>query len=435
MITPDDNDLLCLVEGDVPMGAIMRQHWIPACMSEEVAERDGKPVRVRLLGEDLVVFRDTEGRLGAIDEFCRHRGASLAFGRNEDCGLRCLYHGWKFDVNGNVIDMPSEPNAGEALKADAKLKSYPTRESGGFVWLWMGAAENVAEFEPPAWASVPGEKISIVKIHTSCNWAQVLEGSIDSAHSSSLHSSNMPPAEVDGAKATATSWPRPSNDKAPRIRFDKTDYGFRYAAVRTPIIDPEGKDYIRNTLFVAPFTVIIPPNDQYKLAQMLIPMDDGNTMFYWIAFHETKGIDQDEWRRFCGAEIGVDIDENFRKIRNLDNMFLQDREAMKQGDFTGIYGIPAQDMAMWESMGPIADRTKDYLGVSDGAVAQFRRIMIAAAKDVQDGKAAINTRAAGRETDVSALSSFEGMIPKDTDWRLFADGKAVMEGDAAAKAA
>ena len=435
MITREENDLLCLVEGAVPMGTIMRQHWIPACMSEEVAERDGKPARVRLLGEDLVVFRDSEGRLGAIDEFCRHRGASLAFGRNENCGLRCLYHGWKFDVNGNVMEMPSEPDAGEALKAEAKLKSYPTRESGGFVWLWMGDAENVAEFEPPAWAHAPDEKISIVKIHTPCNWAQVLEGSIDSAHSSSLHSSNMPPAEVDGAKATATSWPRPSNDKAPRIRFDKTDYGFRYAAVRTPIIDPERKDYIRNTLFVAPFTVIIPPNDQYRLAQMLIPMDDGNTMFYWIAFHETKGIDQDEWRKFCGAEIGVDIDENFRKIRTLDNMFLQDRDAMKQGDFTGIYGIPAQDMAMWESMGAIADRTKDYLGVSDGAVAQFRRIMIAAARNVLKGKPAINTRAAGRQTNVSALASFEGMIPKDADWRLYADGKAVTEEDGDAKAA
>ena len=205
--------------------------------------------------------------------------------------------------------------------------------------------------------------------------------------------------------------------------------------MRTPIIDPERKDYIRNTLFVAPFTVIIPPNDQYRLAQMLIPMDDGNTMFYWIAFHETKGIDQDEWRKFCGAEIGVDIDENFRKIRTLDNMFLQDREAMKQGDFTGIYGIPAQDMAMWESMGAIADRTKDYLGVSDGAVAQFRRIMIAAARDVVKGKPAINTRAAGRQTNVSALASFEGMIPKDADWRLYADGKAVMEEDGDAKAA
>jgi len=429
VITQEENQLLCLVEDNTPMGDIMRHHWIPACMSEEVAECDGKPVRARLLGEDLVIFRDTEGRLGAIDEFCRHRGASLAFGRNEDCGLRCLYHGWKFDVNGNVMDMPSEPKAGEALKAEAKLKSYPTKDSGGFVWLWMGDAENVAEFEPPAWAYVPDEKISIVKIHTPCNWAQVLEGSIDSAHSSSLHSSNMPPAEVDSAKATATSWPRPSNDKAPRIRFDNTDYGFRYAAVRTPIIDPDKKDYIRNTLFIAPFTVIIPPNDQYKLAQMLIPMDNSNTMFYWIAFHETKGIEQDEWRKFCGAEIGIDIDENFRKIRTLDNMFLQDRDAMKGGDFTGIYGIPSQDMAMWESMGAIADRTKDYLGVSDGAVAQFRRIMIAAAKDVRDGKPVINTRKAGRQTNVSALKSFEGMIPKGADWRLYADGKAVMEAE------
>ena len=417
MITTEENDLLCLVEGDTAMGKIMRAHWMPACMSEEVAEPDGKPARARLLGEDMVVFRDTEGKLGAIDEFCRHRGASLSFGRNEDCGLRCLYHGWKFDVNGNVLDMPSEPNAGAALKAEAKAKSYPVRESGGFVWVWMGDPADVAEFEPPAWAVAPDDKIAIVKIHTACNWAQVLEGSIDSAHSSSLHSSNMPPAEVDSAKATATSWPRPSRDKAPRIRLERTDFGFHYAAVRTPIIDPEINDYIRCTLFVAPFTVIIPPNDQYKLAQMLVPMDDGNTMFYWIAFHETKGIAQDEWRKFCGAEIGKDIDENFRKIRTLDNMFLQDREAMKNGDFTGIYGIPSQDMAMWESMGPVADRTKDYLGVSDGAVAQFRRIMIAAARDYLDGKPAIATRAAGRSVALGDLESYEGMIPKDSDWK------------------
>ena len=417
MTTREENDLLCLVEGDTAMGGIMRYHWLPGCMSEEVSERDGKPTRVRLLGEDLVVFRDTDGRLGAIDEFCRHRGASLAFGRNEDCGLRCLYHGWKFDVNGNVLDMPSEPNGGEGLKEDAKIKSYPTQESGGFVWLWMGDADNIAKFEPPSWAHCPDDKIAIVKIHTSCNWAQVLEGSIDSAHSSSLHSSNMPPAEVDSAKATATSWPRPSRDKAPRIRLEKTDFGFHYAAVRTPIIDPEINDYIRCTLFVAPFSVIIPPNDQYRLAQMLIPMDDGNTMFYWVAFHETKGISSDEWRKFCGAEIGVDIDENFRKIRTLDNNFLQDREAMKNGDFTGIYGIPSQDMAMWESMGSVADRTKDYLGVSDGAVAQFRRVMISAARDYLDGKPAIATRAAGRSVALGDLASYEGMIPKDSDWK------------------
>jgi phthalate 4,5-dioxygenase oxygenase subunit len=146
-------------------------------------------------------------------------------------------------------------------------------------------------------------------------------------------------------------------------------------------------------------------------------MDDGNTMFYWVAFHETKGISSDEWRKFCGAEIGVDIDENFRKIRTLDNNFLQDREAMKNGDFTGIYGIPSQDMAMWESMGSVADRTKDYLGVSDGAVAQFRRVMISAARDFLDGKPAIATRAAGRSVALGDLASYEGMIPKDSDWK------------------
>ena len=417
MITAEENELLTRIEGDTAMGHIMRRHWLPACLSEEVAQRDGKPVRFRLLGEDLICFRDSEGKLGVIDEFCRHRGASLAFGRNENCGLRCLYHGWKFDVNGNVVDMPSEPNAGEGLKADAKIKSYPVREAGGFVWTYMGPAEDMTEFEPPVWGSAPADKIAVVKMHTACNWAQVLEGSIDSAHSSSLHSTNMPPAEVDGAKATATAWPRPSKDKAPRIKFQKTDYGFRYAAIRTPILNAETHDYIRTTLFVAPFSVVIPPNDQYKLAQMLVPMDDENTMFYWIAFHETKGISQDEWRHFCGAEVGKDIDENWRKIRTLDNDFLQDREAMKAGDFTGIYGIPAQDMAMWESMGPIADRTKDYLGVSDGAVAQFRRIMIDAARDWQEKGVAIGTPVAGRETPNSDLVSYERILPKEDDWR------------------
>ncbi len=417
MITAEENDLLTLVEGETPMGNIMRRHWLPAVLSEEVAECNGKPVRFRLLGEDLICFRDSEGKLGVIDEFCRHRGASLAFGRNEECGLRCLYHGWKFDVNGNVIDMPSEPNAGEGLKADARIKSYPACEAGGFVWTYMGPAEDMTEFEPPVWAAAPADKIAVVKMHTACNWAQVLEGSIDSAHSSSLHSTNMPPAEVDGAKATANSWPRPSKDKAPRIKFQKTDYGFRYAAVRTPIMNAETHDYIRTTLFVAPFSVVIPPNDQYRLAQMLVPMDDENTMFYWIAFHETKGISQDEWRRFCGAEVGKDIDGNWRKVRTLENDFMQDREAMKDGDFTGIYGIPAQDMAMWESMGPIADRTKDYLGVSDGAVAQFRRIMIAAAREWQNEGIAIGTPSAGRETPNADLVSYERILPKDQEWQ------------------
>jgi len=435
MMTAEDNDLLCRVEGDAPMGQIMRRHWLPACLSEEVSEPDGAPVRTRLLGEDLVVFRDSRGRLGALGEHCPHRRASLAFGRNEDCGLRCLYHGWKFDVDGNVVDMACEPDGGKQMHDYLKHKAYAVREGGGFVWVWMGPKDEMREFEAPAWAPMPDTRISIVKIHAACNWAQVLEGSIDSAHSSSLHSTNMPAMQVDGAKATETAWPRPSTDKAPRIQFQLTNYGFRYAAIRKPILNPESDAYFRITVFIAPFTVLIPPNDQYKLAQMLIPVDDVNTMFYWIAWHETRGIAQNAWRKFCAAEIGVDLDRDYRKIRTLDNGFLQDRAAMRRGDFTGIKGIPAQDMAMWESMGLIADRTQDYLGASDGAVIQFRRQMVAAAKQMRDGGPAIGTTEP--RTPHVKLSSFEGIAPKTVNWRALgvsADERAVLEKNPASAA-
>jgi phthalate 4,5-dioxygenase oxygenase subunit len=413
-MTPEENDLLCRVEGDAPMGQIMRRHWLPACMSEEVAEADGAPVRTRLLGEDLVVFRDSKGRLGVLGEHCPHRNASLAFGRNEECGLRCLYHGWKFDIEGNVLDMSSEP-PDSRMRQTIKHTAYPAHEGGGFVWVYMGPADEMRPFEPPPWLPTPDTKISIVKIHTACNWAQVLEGSIDSAHSSSLHSSNMPAANVNSAMATGTAWPRPSNDKAPRLQIQHTSFGFRYAAIRKPILNPESNEYIRTTLFVAPFTVLIPPNDQYNLAQMLFPIDDTNTMFYWVAWHETKGIEQESWRKFCAAQVGIDLDENYRKVRTLSNNFLQDRQAMKLGDFTGITGIPAQDMAMWESMGPIADRGVDRLGSSDLAIVHFRRMMLAAAKQMQAGGPAIGTT----EPHIPhvKLASFQGVVSKGTDWR------------------
>jgi len=416
-MTPEQNDLLCRVEGAAPMGRLMRQHWLPACMIEEVAEPDCPPLRVRLLGENMVVFRDSDGRVGALDEQCPHRRASLAFGRNEECGLRCLYHGWKFDVEGNAVDMSSEP-VDAALRRTMKARAYPVHEAGGFVWVWMGDPATVTPFDPPNWTRAPADKISIVKMHAACNWAQVLEGSIDSAHSSSLHSTNMPTASgVDGSTATESAWLRPSADKAPRIEVQKTPFGFRYVAIRTPIVDADRQDYVRMTLFVAPFTVHIPSNDQYHLSQMLVPIDDVNTMFYWIAWHPEKGIAQDAWRRFCGAEIGTDVEPlTFRKRRNADNDYLQDRAAMKAGDFTGIYGIPTQDMAMWESMGPIADRSEDRLGSSDKAIFTFRTQMFRAAQAVARGEPAIG--ATEPRVPAGKLMSFEGMLPKGEDWRL-----------------
>ena len=413
MLTHADNDLLCRVEGDAAMGKLMRQHWIPACLSDEVAVPDGAPVRVRLLGEKLVAFRDTRGRLGVIEEHCPHRRASLALGRNEECGLRCLYHGWKIDVEGNIVDKPSEPHACAPGPANRHL-AYPCREAGGFVWVWMGAPESMREFEPPAWAPSPAINTSVVKIQVDCNWAQVLEGAIDSAHSSSLHSSDMVPAQVASAGATSSEWLRPSTDKAPRLQLQRTDFGFRYVAIRRPIDNEETHDYLRITLFVAPFTVLIPPNDRYNLAILNIPQDDAHTMFYFIAWSDKDGIDQEEWRRFCGAQVGVDLDADFRRIRTYANNYLQDRAAMQAGSHTGIKGIPNQDIAMWETMGAIADRSRERLGASDVAIVQFRRIMVDAARKVRDGSPAIGT--SPQRVPQVKLSSFEGIVPKTTRW-------------------
>jgi phthalate 4,5-dioxygenase len=418
MLTAEENDLLCRVEGDAPMGQLMRRHWIPACLSEEVEERDGKPVRVRLLGEDLVVFRDSEGRIGVLDEYCPHRRVSLALGRNEACGLRCLYHGWKFDVSGNVLDMTSEP-AESGFARKVKHTAYPACEAGGFVWTYMGPAAETPAFEPPAFAPAPDVRVSILKIKVKANWAQITEGQIDSAHSSSLHSSDMVPAYVDSARATDANWLRPSTDKAPRLEVQRTGFGFRYAAIRKPIVNAATHQYVRTTVFVAPFTSLIPPNNMHNVATVLVPMDDAGTYFYFIAWNgpDKPGIDQEAWRRFNHAQPGTDLDEDFTNRRTRENDYLQDRNAMKLGSFTGIPGIPNQDIAMWETMGRtgISDRTRERLGASDIAVIQFRRIMIEAARQVAAGGPALGRTAP--HLPHAKISSFEGVVPKTADWR------------------
>lgn len=419
-MTPEENDLLCRVEGQAPMGQIMRRHWIAACLSEEL-EADGKPVRARLLGEDLVVFRDSKGRVGVLDEHCSHRRASLVFARNEDCGLRCLYHGWKFDVEGNVVDMASEP-VDKADPCRIKQKSYPAREAGGFVWTYMGPPAEMPAFEPPAFAPTPEARVSATKVRVRCNWAQILEGQIDSAHSSSLHSSDMVPAQVDGAKATDVNWLRPSTDKAPRFQIERTSYGFRYAAIRRPIMNEATHDYVRTTVYIAPFTALIPPNNVHNVATLLTPEDDETTMFYFIAWNgpDKPGVPPDVWRKFNKLEWGVDVDQNFNNVRNRANDYQQDRALMKAGNFTGIAGIPNQDIAMWESMGKIGDRTQERMGASDVAVGAFRRLMVEAARAMRDTGKAIGT--GEPRIPHASISSFEGVVPKTVNWRTLGGG-------------
>jgi len=303
-----------------------------------------------------------------------------------------------------------------------RQKAYPAREWGGFVWTYMGPVDEMREFEPPAFAPTPDTRVSATKVRVKCNWAQILEGQIDSAHSSSLHSSDMVPAQVDAAKATDVNWLRPSTDKAPRFQIERTSYGFRYAAIRRPIKNEATHDYIRTTVYIAPFTALIPPNNVHNVATLLTPEDDENTIFYFIAWNgaDKPGIDAESWRKFNVLEWGVDVDAHFDGVRNAANLYRQDRTLMKAGNFTGIAGIPNQDIAMWEGMGPITDRSAERLGSSDVAVAAFRRLMVEAARTVRDGGRAIGTG----EPHVAhaSISSFEGVVPKTVNWRSLGGG-------------
>jgi len=430
MLTYDENQLLCRVEGEAPMGQMMRRHWVPALLTEQVPGADCDPVRVRLFGEDLVAFRDTEGRIGMLGEFCAHRKASLVFGRNEECGLRCLYHGWKFDVDGNVVDMPSEPP--ESKFADrVKQRSYPTREAGGFVWTYMGLPEEMPAFEPPPWAPTGKERVSIVKIDLPCNWAQIMEGQIDSAHSSSLHSSDMRPARVNTAGASDTHWTRPSTDKNPQIQVQMTNYGMRYAAIRRPIQNAATHDYVRLTTYVAPFIALIPPNSSYNVASVIVPKDDVNSYFHFIAWGDpATTIEQSAWRKFCVASVGTELDGDFKPaLRHAWNNYLQDRQAMRDGNFTGLPGIPNQDIAMWESMGRISDRTSERLGRSDIAVIQFRRLLLDAVRRFSEGHGTIGQVAP--HLPQAKLRSYQGIVAKSEDWRTLGasdEEKAYLDG-------
>ena len=413
MLTPQENELLTKVTDGAPMERIMRSHWVPICLSEELPENDGTPLLVEVFGCRYVAFRDTNGAVGLLDELCPHRHASLLYGRNENCGLTCLYHGWKFDVTGKCVGMPSEPQ-GSDLIDKVRHNAYQTREWGSFVWAWLGDETDIPDFQPPAFAPTADTRVSVTKIRIPANWAQIMEGQIDSSHSSSLHSSDMVPAKVEGAAADDKAWYRPSTDRSPRMQVERTDYGFHYAAIRHPIKQPALNEYFRVTEYIAPFTCLIPPNSSYNVTTVVVPIDDENSMFNFIAWGGESCPDTAEWRRFNHSVPGEDLDENWVSKRQPENKFLQDRALMKQGNFTGVPGIPNQDIVMWVSMGAIVDRTTDRLAASDMAVVEFRKLMVDAAKAIASGGGALGSASTLRHTQIK---SYEGVHSKETDWK------------------
>jgi phenylpropionate dioxygenase-like ring-hydroxylating dioxygenase large terminal subunit len=362
------------------MGELFRRFWLPALLVEEVPEPDCPPVRLRILGEDLVAFRDSTGRVGAVEAHCPHRGASLFFGRNEEAGLRCVYHGWKFDATGACVDMPSEP-AESNFKHKVRTTAYPTHEAGGLIWIYMGPSDRTPQFPAFEWTQVPASHRTVSKWIQETNYLQGYEGDIDSSHSSFLHSW-LDPSQSAG---NFTIDPRlKALDKSPKIVVGETDYGFRYGARRSI---GDGKYNWRITQALLPTFSMIPFIKFPAVGRAWIPIDDERTYTFHYTFNPEQPLTDENLanRRNGRAFPPQIIPGTFTPVRNASNDYQIDREIQRTQTFTGIWGVNDQDRGVQESMGPIYDRTREHLGTSDLAIITARRRLIKAARDLQEG--------------------------------------------------
>ncbi len=367
MLSKHDNELITHVGPGSPMGELMRRYWLPALLSNELPEPDCPPVRLRLLGEDLVAFRTTSGRPAVLDTWCPHRNANLFWGRNEEDGLRCVYHGWKFDAEGQCVDMPNEPPRSKFAKK-IKQPAYAAVDRGGFIWVYMGPPDATPEIPNFEWLNVPDAQRTVHKRLQDCNWLQNLEGEVDSSHAPFLHGS----VGSDGIQ------PYNANaDRQPVFEVLETDFGVAIAARRDA--GPE-EYYWRVTPFMLPCYTIVPrAREANYIWTAAVPIDDV-TMFGMTAiWSPDKPVER--------MPI-VDVDDNFRAKQNKANDYLIDRKLQKTQSFTGIRGVRVQDMAVQEDQrGPLSDRSREHLGASDLGVIATRRMLLKQLEALQQGQA------------------------------------------------
>jgi nitrite reductase/ring-hydroxylating ferredoxin subunit len=379
----EQNQFLTQTGPGTPMGELFRRYWLPALLAEELPAPDCPPVRVRLLGEKLIAFRDTQNRLGLMDEFCAHRGVSLWFARNEENGLRCPYHGWKYDVTGQCTEIPSEPD-NPKLCQRIKLKSYPLVERGGVLWTYMGPPAERPPLPEHEWAMVPAPNRFVSKRWQESNWLQAMEGGIDSSHVSFLHRFTM---KVDPMFKSATrSHQYNLGDLAPQFEVVESPGGLYIGARRNAEND---QYYWRVTQYVLPSFTLIPPRGDHPIGgHCWVPIDDENCWAWSSNHHATRALTHEE-REAMEAGKGIHtplIPGTFRPVANKDNDYLIDRKAQKEGrSFSGVEGFAMQDASVQESMGPIQDRTRENLVPTDQGIVMARRRLVAAAQAVAQG--------------------------------------------------
>jgi phenylpropionate dioxygenase-like ring-hydroxylating dioxygenase large terminal subunit len=439
MLTAEENEALCRVGPGTPMGKVLRRYWTPAFQLGDLPEPDCPPIRVTILGENFVAFRDTEGRLGFLDELCCHRGASLTLGRVEDCGIRCLYHGWKYAVDGTIMETPNLASA--TFRERVKHGAYPVRAAGGLGWVYLGPPGTEPPFPAFGWASAPAAEIAVSEIIMDCNWMQAQEGSIDSSHVGILHLDTLAtmgsgprsvgsfdfagdPWDLDmqvpgGARREPGSAPRPgvwpSEDNAPRIELENTPFGFHYAAIRD-VSDEPGKKFVRVTAFVMPYTALIGGSSG---AVIVVPRDDYTCSTIGV-FRLPPGTDQaaaaERARRGIDPAVWGPEPEN-RHLR----LPRQDREAMAAGQsFAGFRGgNRVQDGAVQMSSGKMYDRAKEHLVPADLAIIRLRRLF---ADSIQLLEAGHDPVGRGEGCDFTQVKAASQIIDDGQDWRDLVPG-------------
>jgi phthalate 4,5-dioxygenase len=375
MLRPEQNEMLTRTGLGTPMGKMFRHYWIPALLAEELPENDGPPVRVQLLSERLIAFRDTLGRYGLLEEFCAHRRVSLWFGRNEECGLRCAYHGWKYDVTGQCVDLPSEPEE-NGLRRRIRLRSYPLVERGGLLWTYMGPPDDRPDLPEFEFTMVPTAQRFVSKRLQHSNWLQALEGGIDSSHVSWLHRDAF---QSDPLMRDSRGNEYNMGDMMVRFEVAEHDAGLFIGARRKAEND---SFYWRITPWCMPSFTMIPPRGSHPVhGHFWIPIDDDNCWAWSFDYHPTRALTEAEVAAMrAGKGIHVQyVPGTFIPLANRDNDYLMDRAAQKAGaTFSGVGGIGMQDASLQESMGPIVDRSKENLVSADNGIIFTRQKLLRA---------------------------------------------------------
>jgi len=412
MLSPTDNDYLCRIGPGTPMGNLMRQYWIPAIRSDELPAPDCPPLRVKLLGEELIGFRMTSGKVGLVQNACPHRGASLFFGRNEEEGLRCVYHGWKFDATGQCVDMPSEP-AESNFRTKVRARAYPTHEHGGVIWAYMGpraVPPPLPEIEAMMASAGPHE-ISV--LHRPCNWMQGWEGEMDTVHAAFLHGGQNRFDDYEPGTFNYYQY----KERAAKFSTIDTEYGLANGAFRPAEADTY---YWRITQILFPFYNMIPTGklgDAFRIGAY-VPMDDDHTLHWEIQVRPGAAANEPQFLR--GAHPIANTTGwygRFNVEETLENDYLIDRELQRRnrgpGGYTGILNGRLQDCAVTETMGPIYDRSREHLGTTDQFIIRARRMMIRAARALErDGIVP-----PGVDTpEVYRQRSGEIILPRTQDW-------------------